>query len=582
MGGSVKQNENGNTMRVFKWFVIFSILDPLIYIIMLRIMPGIGNSLRTGIITAAALPILTAAAIYTLLLSMKGNRIIRRLSPGDEAVRAEAETFFRYCPYKISAVFFTGNAAVAALPFIPGFFPGVHHPWESALYFTLTGVLEAALFSLLLYYITRVELYPLNKLIRFKTLTIFMKIYVPVITIITAALLVSSLTIYRVMYPDLADSGIAQMKKSLHISADDATAIFRAAALKLDSSIIAWGYSSISPDNIRSLLDRMKKNEKDSIEVFFGGDNSGNILTDTGSRINISDRDYFIEMKNVKHAVFSDVLASRATGVQVIVAVVPHLMQGSVNGLLGATVKTESVKQILKKNGEVYNADFILTASDGTVISASDDSLNGKNFGGNIADDGKNFINTPVMLSQYDTVSQVRLNGTDYAAMTVPVELLNARLTVLVKQPVFFRELNNIILTLTAMQIVIFAMLTGLIIFIARGIARPIKDSITFLGMLAEGDFSATYVGTSHDELSGLADALNISVITVRNILSAIIASSENLSSVITEISRNNRDLSQITTEQNSSLEQIASALEETSASIRQNAENTGIARILI
>lgn len=570
-------------MRVFRWFLVFFILDPLIFGIMSQLMLGTEKFLQIlKIIILIAPPILAAIAVYLFILSKKGERLIRTILSGDESIKARAEHFFGTYPYRIPIWFFIGNSGGPVLLAILGLSTGVLNSWESALYSALTGLFEAVIFSFLLYYITRVELYHLSRIMAFEPLSIFMKISVPIIALMMGLLIVLNVTIYKVMYSNLINSGNSQMKKSLNIAASDSTSFFRDTVLKLESSITAWGYSRISPDNIKSLLERMRKMEGENIEVFFGGDNNGITTTDSGSRVDISDRDYFIRMKKEMKAVFSGILTSRATGVKVIVLAVPHLLEGGVNGMLGATIRIDSVNRFLKKHGENEGVDYIMTAADGTVLSSTMTGFNEKVFGRDIIDDGKKFINTSLFMSQYGKISETRLDGADYMAMTAPVDIFNGKLTLLVKKSVFFKEMNRIILTLSIMLISIFSLVSCLLFIVAYRIALPIRESIKLLGGVAEGDFSSSFERVFSDEMGNLADALNRSILNVRNMLSTIMTASENLTTVINEISSGNQNLSQRTAEQASALEEIASSIEEASASINQNAENSEVARRLV
>jgi methyl-accepting chemotaxis protein len=166
-------------------------------------------------------------------------------------------------------------------------------------------------------------------------------------------------------------------------------------------------------------------------------------------------------------------------------------------------------------------------------------------------------------------------------AMTHAVNLFNGRLSVLVKQSVFFSTVNNMIFTLSVMLLVIFGLIMTLLFTVAHRIAAPIRETITLLSNVADGDFSITFDHVIQDELGNLVDALNSSIMNVRSMLFTITGASENLSASINEISMGNQNLSQRTTEQASALEEIASSIEEATATINQNAENSDVARTL-
>lgn len=569
--------------NVFKWFILFFLLDPLLFGIMMTLMLGTEKFIEISrILALLAPPILTAIALYLFIISKKGETLVKALASGDKLQKKNAEIFFRSFPYKFSLFFFIGNSGGPVLVGILGLSSGIISSWESALYFALTGLFEAVIFSFLLYYKARIELFHLKEVIEFEPLSLFMKISVPIIAMMMGLMLVLNVTIYKVMYSSLINSSSRHMSQSLNNSVKESTLYFRETVIKLETAIISGGYSSITTGMINPVLERLRKSEGSDIEVFFGGDKDGNSITDGGKAVKVSDRSYFIKMKDEKKTAFSEIIVSRATGAKVIVAAVPLIIEGKLNGFLGATITLNSVNAFIKQISSEESAEYILFGSDGKVISSTDTTLNEKVFGKDISDDGKNNKNIVHLVSETGRISDVRINGRDYMAMTAPVPILNGKLSMLIRQNVFFKDVDRMILTLSVMLLIIFILIMALLFMVAYRIAAPVKETIVLLSKVASGDFSSTYKIVIKDELGNLADALNATILNIRNMLSTIIAATENLSSVIEEISAGNQNLSQRTTEQASALEEIASSIEEATASINQNAENSKVASSMV
>ncbi len=569
--------------RVFIWFLLFFILDPLLFGIMMTLMLGTEKFIEIAkILVILAPPILTAIAVYLFLVSRKGETIVRSLSSGDSTQKKDAELFFNRYPFKFAFLFFAGNSGGPVLVGVLGLYAGIISSWESAFYFALTGLFEAVIFSFLLYYIARIELFQLKEVIRFDPLSLFMKISVPIIALMMGLMLVLNVTIYKVMYSSLIKSSSSHMVQSLHNSVTESTRYFVETVNKLEASITAGGYSSISPEMIEPVLKRLRKSEGSNIEVFFGGDSFGNTVTDNGKLVNVSDREYFVKMKSDKKTSFSEIIESRATGVKVIVAAVPLIIDGSITGFLGATITLESANSFIKQISSEGSVEYILYTSDGKIIASTDTTLNEKSFEKDITDDGIVNRNISSFVLQQEKISDVRINGVDYMTMSAPVPLLNGKLAMLVRQNVFFSDIDRMIFTLSIMLVIIFILIMALLFAVAYKIAAPIKEIILLLSRVASGDFSSTFERVIKDELGNLSDALNGSILNIRNMLSTIISATENLSSVIEEISAGNQSLAQRTAEQASALEEIASSIEEATASINQNAENSDIARSMV
>ncbi len=583
MASSGDRIEDIKLFRVFNWFLLFFILDPLLAGVMITVMIGMKKLLvLSKILGILAPPILIAIAVLVYILTRKGRRLIESLASGQQQARGEAEKFFRMYSFRISLLFFIGNSGGPFLVCILGLSNGIINSWESALYFFVTMIFSTVIFSSILYYIAKIELFPLKAGMNYKPLSIFMKIAVPILALMMSLLLVLCLTVYTLVSQSHLNSNGKNLKKYLYIAADNSTAYFRETTAQLERTVTSERLIGININTVKPLLDSLRKNDSGNIESFFAGDANGDIITDTDKRLNVSDRDYFIRVKNQKKAVFSEILTSRSSGAQVIVSVVPVISNNSFTGFLAATISLNSINSFLKKLSSEDNMDFILSAPDGKIISSTEEKLNGKTFGREINDDGRLFRNTAEMISKYDTLTETRINETGYTAMTAPVPLLNSRLTMLIKQSVFSEDIDRMILTLSIMLIVIFFLIMVLLFGVAYKISEPIKSTITLLDKVAKGDFSETHDIVMKDELGELTDTLNRSVLNVRDMLSTIISAVENLSGVINEISRGNQNLSQRTEEQASALEEIAATIEEAASSINQNDENSNIARRLV
>ncbi|MDZ7750310.1 MAG: methyl-accepting chemotaxis protein [Gammaproteobacteria bacterium] len=105
-------------------------------------------------------------------------------------------------------------------------------------------------------------------------------------------------------------------------------------------------------------------------------------------------------------------------------------------------------------------------------------------------------------------------------------------------------------------------------------VVAPIKESVSVLERLAEGDLNETMNGEFHGEFAVMRDAVNGSIVNLRNMVTEINDSSSNIASAAGEIAQGNTDLSQRTEEQAASLEETASSMEELTGTVRQNADN--------
>ncbi|GLT16879.1 methyl-accepting chemotaxis protein [Vibrio zhanjiangensis] len=101
----------------------------------------------------------------------------------------------------------------------------------------------------------------------------------------------------------------------------------------------------------------------------------------------------------------------------------------------------------------------------------------------------------------------------------------------------------------------------------------PIGQCIDVMSRVADGDLN-TNMPENKGEFGRLSDAVNTSIINLRNMVEKITHSSARVATASTEIAEGNNDLSQRVEAQASNLEETAASMEQMTATVRQNADN--------
>ncbi|CAM3901356.1 aerotaxis transducer Aer2 [Vibrio aquimaris] len=102
---------------------------------------------------------------------------------------------------------------------------------------------------------------------------------------------------------------------------------------------------------------------------------------------------------------------------------------------------------------------------------------------------------------------------------------------------------------------------------------EPIGQCIDVMSRVADGDLN-TNMSENKGEFGRLSDAVNTSIVNLRNMVEKITQSSARVATASTEIAEGNNDLSQRVEAQASNLEETAASMEEMTATVRQNADN--------
>lgn len=122
---------------------------------------------------------------------------------------------------------------------------------------------------------------------------------------------------------------------------------------------------------------------------------------------------------------------------------------------------------------------------------------------------------------------------------------------------------------------VIFVISFLMIVFVARGIARPIKKAAEFAKHVANGDLTTDIESNdSRDEVGQMTSALSQMNQKLLSILKQISSGSKTIHVASAEIAAGNLDLSSRTEQQASSLEETASVMEELTSTVKQTADN--------
>ena len=133
--------------------------------------------------------------------------------------------------------------------------------------------------------------------------------------------------------------------------------------------------------------------------------------------------------------------------------------------------------------------------------------------------------------------------------------------------------LSSIIITIVIVFISLgFALFV--IIFISRMITQPLLKGIEFAQNMAKGDLTATIDINQKDEIGDLAQNLQMMSVRLREVITYVSTTAENLSAASLELSSTSQIVSQGASEQASSAEEVSAAIEEMAANIQQNKEN--------
>ncbi|MGE5497128.1 MAG: methyl-accepting chemotaxis protein, partial [Syntrophothermus sp.] len=139
---------------------------------------------------------------------------------------------------------------------------------------------------------------------------------------------------------------------------------------------------------------------------------------------------------------------------------------------------------------------------------------------------------------------------------------------------------ENIALASSATTTMLILIIAGVVIsmflglYIANMISRPLKIGVDFADAVSKGDLTERININQKDEIGQLADALNIMVEKLTEVVANVKVASDNVAAGSQEMSASSEQMSQGATEQAAAAEEASSSMEEMTSNISQNADN--------
>lgn len=138
----------------------------------------------------------------------------------------------------------------------------------------------------------------------------------------------------------------------------------------------------------------------------------------------------------------------------------------------------------------------------------------------------------------------------------------------------FDQSIRSSVFSIMMIALGTFIFVGWIAIYISRKITEPLMKGIEFTKIMAKGDLTADLDINQKDEIGVLAFNLQSMNNRIREIISHVTSTAENLASASLELSSTSQLVSQGASEQAASAEEVSAAIEEMAANIQQNKEN--------
>ena len=359
------------------------------------------------------------------------------------------------------------------------------------------------------------------------------------------------------------------MTQSLEKTNKTTETFFKKALVEIQTLAKTDVISGMETSRIKPFLIELQSYKHDDIEMYFAADSNGNAPNSFGKVQDISNKIYFKKVFSDGENFISDPVTSRVSSQDIMVITAPVKRGNRVIGIVGATILTDLIKGELKGTDVATTEQFMIVSDDGKIIFHNNSDYLNKIIGKDIIDDGRDFINTDIIIDRDDyKLMNFSFSGTQLYAMKSKILILNHNLIRMIEKSEFHKGLNSVLIQISLALLIILGLVYLVIRRITFSITRSIGSISQIFKAIANGDLTITVDDYVPDEFGDLIILLRILVRRLNGIIHSIIESSRQLFEASSELSKTSQNLSANAENQAASIEESTAALEETYSSI--------------
>jgi methyl-accepting chemotaxis protein len=565
--------------KLLTLFFLLYILFPALYFILVAMAIGWTGFISIGkTLLILVLPITIVFTVLFIYINSKLSKTIDRLlSKPSEDELPEIEDFINTFPVKTAVILFVGSAIAPILIGIIGMYKDIFFSFLQVFSMVLVGEIIALVAGNILFYYGKVYLYPSNRKISFKPLSIFHKFSIPILSLVLVLFTIMSIFLYRIFKTEIHTNRNNLMAKTLINTKNQYNSFLVNALTELESYAKTDLFKSMKREPATKFLKNIHKVKGNNIEMYFFAYPNGIAPPSIGPTANLKDRRYFQEvMIEKKDRALSDALISRATKKSIIVAAVPIKKGNRRVGLIGATIRIQTINDMLSKTDVGKTAKYIIFNPKGKIVYSPEKEQINKIIGKDIIDDGSEFKNINNLLKQKNHIAtDIKFNHTDYIAYKSSIPINDNNIVLMIEKAEFYESIDAIILRVTSLLVAVSIALYMVILTLSKKISRPIKNIVDIFQKVSDGDLTVKSTDYLADEFGELVRFLQILLTRLNNIIHSTIESTKQLSEASSSLSKISQTLSTSAQDQAASVEELTASLEETSSSIDMISANS-------
>lgn len=510
-----------------------------------------------------------AILLYNIITN-KLQELINRQSDDENAI-----SFAKKLPTTVTLLFFSPLfiETLIAIPLIY-YKRIVTTPWQAVFYFLLAMFLSLSL-TLFHYYRFKIILYPISSAVNLRSLSMFEKLLAPILSFIVITLLFVGIGIYAVNV-----NRTIEFYRANTIAKGDQAAIaidnsFDKIQAELHSALDFINPETMSENEGYTISRKIFENLSDkNVEIVYVAKNNGTIYSSLGIKSDITDRDYYKQVKETRSTAWSDLVKSKNTGNMVIVCLIPKIVNGNLAGAIGTTINVSAMEAIIKKASTSDETKFLIMNKDGKIVYHPEERLLDKVIGKDLLDkDGK------------DLTAFVKADSSDYYDFIIndkPLLLRKIKLGstghYLVStsyESALMKPVNSIVLRVIIGMLFIYTAVFIILYKTGKSFSTPIRNTIKVFKKLAAGDLTARSDDYLPDEFGDMIKNMKKFQDKIIEVVDSALNSSNQLAASAEELSATSSSLADSAQSQAAAVEEATASLEEISASNESIADSS-------
>lgn len=445
------------------------------------------------------------------------------------------------------------------------------------IFFIVLGSLLTFAITLYHYYRMKIILYPLTTVTKLRSLAIFEKLMAPILSFMISVLLIVGIGIYSInVNRTIKNYKAATTSQSEKIRAE-LDRNFMSVETELASYMNIVSPENLSPMESFSIMNILyNKRINKPIETLFLIKKDKTSYNNSGNRIDLSGRAYIQQLFSTNKTAWSDLLTSKTTGNKVIVCAVPNLANSTATSGIGATIKVDSMTDIINKASTDNDTVFMMMNTDGRIVYHKESRFVDKVIGTDLKDDtGKDI--TEFVRGTDDDYQNYVINNRGLLLKKFRMESTGHYLVSISYLETLLKTVDRIIINVLIGLLFIIICVVVMIYKIGLSFSKPIRNTIRIFGKLSEGDLTVRSNDFLSDEFGDMIKNLKNFQDRIIEVINSALSSSNQLASSAEELAATSSNLAESAQSQAAAVEEATASLEEISASNESIADNSKV-----